>query len=123
MPVRAEVRRTVRPARLHVDEPCQVVLRVRNRSRARSPVLKLVDDVGRFGEATLQLAPLAAGVSRDASYVFPTGRRGIHHIGPLMLEIEDGFGLVRSRMTTPPRGFGDHPPPDPPAGARATGPG
>ena len=59
IPVRVEVHRSARPARMHMNEPCQIVLRVRNVSRTRSPVLRLSDDVGRFGQASLQFAPLA----------------------------------------------------------------
>jgi len=101
VPMRIEVNRSIRPARLPVGEPCQVVLRVRNTAPVRSPVLALHDDVGRFGHASLQLAPLAAGATRDAAYVFPTHRRGLHPVGPLTVDIEDPFGLVRSTTVQP----------------------
>jgi uncharacterized protein (DUF58 family) len=94
--LRLEIRRTARPARVSVDDPCQIVLRVRNVGRVRSPVLRLRDEVGPFGTATLQLAPLPNGATRDAVYSFPTRRRGIHRVGPLTVEIEDPFGLVRA---------------------------
>ncbi len=100
-PLRLEVSRSIRPGRLAVDDPCQVVLRVRNVARVRSPVLALRDDVGPFGEASLQLAPLASGATRDAAYVFPTHRRGMHTVGPLGVDIEDPFGLVRSSTVQP----------------------
>ena len=101
IPVRVEVHRSARPARMHMNEPCQIVLRVRNVSRTRSPVLRLSDDVGRFGQASLQLAPLPSGATRDASYVFPTNIRGLHHVGPLVVEVEDGFAMWRSRFPSP----------------------
>ncbi|UDY35962.1 DUF58 domain-containing protein [Dermatobacter hominis] len=91
-----DLRRTVRPSRVALGEPCQVQLAVRNVGRNRTAVLGLRDDVGRFGEASLHLAPLPRGASRDATYSFPTHRRGLHPVGPLTVEVEDPFGLVRS---------------------------
>ncbi len=121
-----DVQRTIRPSRVAVGEPCQVELVVRNVGRSRTAVLGLRDDVGRFGEASLHLAPLPRGVSRDATYSFPTHRRGLHPVGPLTVEVEDPFGLVRSsqrlrdtrtvivlprtwRLTPLPRAAGDEP--------------
>ena len=101
VPMRIEVRRTIRPGRLPVGDPCQIVLRVRNAGSVRTPVLMLHDDVGRFGHASLQLAPLPAGATRDAAYVFPSHRRGLHPVGPLTVDIEDPFGLVRSTRDQP----------------------
>jgi uncharacterized protein (DUF58 family) len=91
-----DLRRSIRPSRVAVGEPCQVQLEVRNVGRSRTAVLGLRDDVGRFGEASLHLAPLPKGASRDATYSFPTHRRGLHPVGPLTVEVEDPFGLVRS---------------------------
>jgi uncharacterized protein (DUF58 family) len=102
-PMRIEVRRSVRPGRLPVGDPCQVVLRVRNVGPVRTPVLTLHDDVGRFGHASMQLAPLPPGATRDASYLFPSHRRGLHPVGPLTVDIEDPFGLVRTTRDQPGR--------------------
>lgn len=95
MRLRLEVRRSVRPARVSVDEPCRIVLRVRNVGGTRSPVLRLRDEVAGHGPATLQVAPLPVGATRDAVYGFPTRRRGVHRIGPLTVEVQDPFGLAR----------------------------
>lgn len=92
-----ELRREIRPSRVAVGEPCQVHLTVRNVGAVRSGVMGLRDDVGRFGVASLHLAPLPAGATRDAAYSFPTHRRGLHAVGPLTIEVEDPFGFVRSR--------------------------
>ena len=100
-PLRLELRRSIRPSRLPVGEPCQIVLRVRNVASLRSPVLALRDDVGRFGEASLQLAPLPAGATRDATYSFPTHHRGLHPVGPLTVDVEDPFGLWRASHPQP----------------------
>jgi uncharacterized protein (DUF58 family) len=96
-----DLRRTIRPSRVAVGEPCQVQLVVRNVGSARTSVLGLRDDVGRFGEASLHLAPLPKGASRDATYSFPTHRRGLHPVGPLTVEVEDAFGLVRASQRLP----------------------
>lgn len=90
------VQRTLRPARVMVGEPCQVQLDVRNVGRRRTRVLGLRDDVGVFGEASLHLAPLRAGTGCTATYAFPTQRRGLHPIGPLCVDTEDPFGLLRT---------------------------
>ncbi len=94
-----ELRRHIRPARVAVEDPCQVVLSVRNTGRTRTSVLSLTDDVGRFGAASLHLAPLPRGATREATYSFPTHRRGLHPVGPLTVETTDAFGLLRSRQT------------------------
>lgn len=99
--LRIEIRRSVRPSRLPVGEPCRIVLRVRNVGSVRTPVLGLRDDVGRFGEAALQLAPLPGGSTRDATYSFPTHLRGLHPVGPLTVDVEDPFGLWRSSHPQP----------------------
>ncbi len=92
-----DVRRTIRPIRVMLGEPCQVRLEVRNSGRRRTRVLGLRDDVGVFGEASLHLAPLRAGSGSLATYSFPTQRRGLHPIGPLSVDTEDAFGLLRTR--------------------------
>lgn len=94
-----ELQRQIRPPRVTVEDPCQVRLVVRNAGSHRTSVLSLTDDVGRFGAATLHLAPLPRAATRDATYTFPTHRRGLHPVGPVTVETQDAFGLVRSRLT------------------------
>jgi uncharacterized protein (DUF58 family) len=96
-PLRVEAGRSIRPARVAAGDPCRVAVRVRNSGRLRTPVLRLRDEVGTYGTASLQLAPIPPGVTREALYTFPTRRRGIHRAGPLTVEVEDPFGLVRVR--------------------------
>lgn len=93
---RVRVLRSARPDRVHLGEPCRIVLRVHNGGRGRSPVLSLHDEVGPFGRASLHVPPLPRGGTRDAVYGFPTDRRGVHRVGPLTTVVEDGFGLVRA---------------------------
>ncbi len=92
-----ELGRTLHPARVALGEPCEVHLSIRNAGRRRTPVLALDDDAGVFGRARLGIAPVPVGATRDASYSFPTHRRGLHPVGPLTVDVEDAFGLVRSR--------------------------
>ncbi len=96
---RLELHRRIAPARVRLGEPCQVQITVRNIGRRRTRVLGIRDDVGAFGEACLHLAPLQAGAGSLATYSFPTQRRGLHSVGPLSVEVEDPFGLVRRRQT------------------------
>lgn len=102
-PLALEVGRVPRPARLAAGAPCRVDLRVRNAGTRRSPVVELRDDVGAFGTATLDLAPLPAGATRQAAYAFPTDRRGVHPVGPLSATTSDPFGLVRTTKVLPGR--------------------
>ena len=71
------VRRTVRPARLHVGESARVELAVANRGRFTTPVLTMRDPVAGTVGARVRLAPLRPGRERQAAYRLPTSRRGI----------------------------------------------
>ncbi len=92
---RIEVLRSARPPRLEVGQQCEIHLVARNPAVRRSAVLTLEDQVGRHGIARLVLAPLAAGDRNVATYSMPTDERGLHHLGPLTLTVEDPFGLAR----------------------------
>jgi uncharacterized protein (DUF58 family) len=92
------VRRTVRPARLHVGESARVELAVANRSRLSTPVLTLRDPVAGTVGARVRLAPLRPGKERQAAYRLPTSRRGILHVGPLEALRSDPLGLARRRL-------------------------
>lgn len=98
-PLRLEVGRSVRPARVHVGEPSQVVLTVRNDGRRRTPVLGLHDAVRDTPGASLLAAPLERGGRSSAAYALPTTRRGVLEVGPLTVELTDAFGLARSKVT------------------------
>lgn len=102
-PLTLEVARVPRPGRLGAGTPCRVELRVRNVGRRRSPVVELRDDVGEFGTATLDVAPLPSGATRRAAYAFPTETRGVHPIGPLTASTSDPFGLLRTTRVLPGR--------------------
>jgi uncharacterized protein (DUF58 family) len=93
-----EVRRTVHPPRVHAGAPSRVDLVVRNRSRRRTPVLRLEDSVTGTRGAQLLLGNLAPGEAARAAYRLPTERRGIVQIGPLEVVLGDPFGLAEVRL-------------------------
>ena len=93
------VRRTVRPARLHVGESARVELAVANRGRLTTPVLTLRDPVAGTAGARVRLAPLRPGRERQAAYRLPTSRRGILSVGPLEALRTDPLGLARRKLT------------------------
>jgi uncharacterized protein (DUF58 family) len=89
-----EVARELHPPMVHAGSPSRVDLRVRNRGRRRTPVLRLRDEVSGTRGARLLLGPLAAGKSARAAYRLPTDDRGILTIGPLEVVLGDPFGLT-----------------------------
>jgi len=116
------LRRSIRPARVTIGDPCDVSLELRNDGRSRTSVLRLRDDVGPFGRAVLHLAPLRRSGSQEVAYALPTQRRGLHPVGPLTIESEDPFGLFRrtvgmggvARVIVLPRTWPLHPMPPAP---------
>jgi uncharacterized protein (DUF58 family) len=94
------VQRIVRPPRLRVGDPCNVILAVRNVAARRSPVTTLCDQVGDGGRAEMLIGPLATGGTTGATYSIPSTRRGVHRLGPLRSTVEDPFGLVLRTATS-----------------------
>ncbi len=88
------VSRAVRPQRVHAGNPCTVEVRIRNRGRFASPVLRLRDPVSGTTGADLLLPPVARAASHQVAYRLPTTRRGIVTVGPMSLELTDPFGLA-----------------------------
>lgn len=96
------VARSVRPSRVHVGNPCTVELRVRNRSRRVTPVLRVLDPVTGTAGADLLVAPIPLRQVSKVAYRLPTTRRGLVTVGPMVVEITDPFGLAASRSTAAP---------------------
>lgn len=94
-----EVSRQLSPPRVHAGNPCRVDLLLRNRSRLRSPVVRLRDDVSGTQGVELLVAPMRQGAGTQAVYRLPTERRGIVGVGPLRLTVADPFGLARLTTT------------------------
>ena len=96
------VSRGVRPSRVHAGNPCTVELRVRNRSRRLTPVLRVLDPVTGTAGADLLLAPVAVRGTSKVAYRLPTDRRGLLSVGPMTVEVADPFGLAVARSTAAP---------------------
>jgi uncharacterized protein (DUF58 family) len=96
--LQVEVSRQLSPPRVHAGNPCRVDLLLRNRSRLRSPVLRLRDDVSGTQGVELLVAPMKQNAGTQAVYRLPTDRRGLVEVGPLRLTVSDAFGLAK--MTT-----------------------
>lgn len=88
------VDRELHPPRVHAGSPSRVELVVRNDGRRRSPAVALRDAVSGTRGARLRVGPLAAGEATRAAYRLPTERRGVLAIGPLLVTVEDPFGLA-----------------------------
>ncbi len=96
--LRLEVSREIHPPRVHAGSASRVAVRVRNRARRRTPVLRLDDAVTRTRGVRLLLGPLRPGQTASASYQLPTERRGLVEVGPLEVVLADPFGIAESRM-------------------------
>ena len=81
--LQVEVARQLSPPRVHAGNPCRVDLTLRNRSRMRSPVIRLRDDVSGTQGVELLVAPMRLNAGTQAVYRLPTDRRGIVQVGPL----------------------------------------
>lgn len=97
--LQVEVSRQLSPPRVHAGNPCRVDLVLRNRSRMRSPVLRLRDDVSGTQGVELLVAPMKYGSGTQAVYRLPTDRRGLVEVGPLRLTVTDPFGLAKLTTT------------------------
>jgi uncharacterized protein (DUF58 family) len=98
-PLRLQIGRSVRPARVHVGDRGHVTLSVRNDGRRRTPVLELHDAVRGTAGASLLAAPLERGARSSAAYALPTTRRGVLDLGPLTVRLTDPFGLAQAVVT------------------------
>lgn len=96
-PPTLDVRRSARPPRVRLGQPCEVVLGISNAGRRRSPVVVLTDQVEGFGTAQLAIAPIRPGERTTTRYTLPTSRRGVQRVGPLSMRTEDPFGLATRR--------------------------
>lgn len=96
------VTRSVRPARVHVGNPCTVAIQVRNRAGRATPVLRLLDPVTGTAGADLLLAPIGLRRTTDVAYRLPTTKRGIVTVGPMQVAMSDPFGLASTRNPAAP---------------------
>ena len=92
--LRIDIARELHPPRVHAGGPSRVELRITNRGRRRSSLLRLKDPVGDGRSASVVVAPLGPGETVRATYRLPTETRGILAVGPLSIEVSDPFGLA-----------------------------
>ncbi|WP_375474376.1 DUF58 domain-containing protein [uncultured Jatrophihabitans sp.] len=97
LPVRLEVRRVVRPARVPRLEPAAGVATASNVGRRRSTAVEAKDTVDDV-EVPFDLPELHPGRQATRSFAIPTRRRGLVPVGPLILTRRDGFGLARRTL-------------------------
>ncbi len=91
-----EVRREIRPARLHVGAEGRIDIVVENRGVSPSPLLWATDEFDEGRRAARFLVPsLPPGGTARAAYRVPTRRRGRYHVGPLHVGASEAFGLAR----------------------------
>ncbi len=79
--------------RVAVDHPASAVIRLENRSRARTASRLAVEPVGDT-ELSVRTPALESGQVHELGIELPTERRGILTVGPLELKRGDPLGLV-----------------------------
>lgn len=98
----AYVRATVSPPLVPVGGRCNLVVQLSNDAERPLPPVGLDPPAGPRRAGVLgpdpgrliRWAPLGPGESFASAFALPTGRRGVHVIGPLRLWVHDPFGLV-----------------------------
>jgi uncharacterized protein (DUF58 family) len=88
--------RRIVPARIPVDQPAQLTVRLANVSRLRTGLL-LAEDATPYSLGSrprFVLDGIEAGGSRELSYQIRSDTRGKFTIGPLQVRVADAFGLV-----------------------------
>lgn len=97
-PGRLEVRRRLRPDRIHADEHAVLSLEIINRGRLPSPPMQLRDTLPSETDAVTRLPMLRPGAATRWTSSVAGKRRGRSLLGPAVTRLTDPFGLaVRSR--------------------------
>lgn len=90
-----DVRRELRPPRLHAGGTARVGLQVTNLGSRRTPPVEMTDSVDHRRDRWLTLPPLDPDETVELSYELTTHRRGVIAVGPLRVLFSDPFGLTR----------------------------
>ena len=82
--------RQLAPGRVQAGTSCRVRLTITNRGRRPSPPLVATD--GREGRSIIE--PLVADEAAAIAYHLQPARRGLRVVGPLVLQVQDPFGVA-----------------------------
>lgn len=98
-----EVRRSVSPSRVAIDERSVVTVTVRNTEASPSPVVMAEESLDyALGDRPRFVVPsLRAGAVHEVQYSVRSHTRGVHHLGPLRVRARDPFGLALRSAAVP----------------------
>ena len=94
-PSRIAIAKQLSPPRVPAGEPARIDIEIRNRSKLRSPLLRVHDAVTGTRGVQLSIAPLPPDGSTRGAYRLPTTRRGVIELGPTRIDDVDPLGLAR----------------------------
>ena len=98
-----EVRRSVSPARVAIDERSVVTVAVRNTETSPSPVVMAEESIDySLGDRPRFVVPtLRPGAVHEVQYSVRSHTRGVHRLGPLRVRARDPFGLALRAAAVP----------------------
>lgn len=92
------VSRTATPARLRAGTTARIDLVLRNRSRRKSPVMAVYDQLEDGRGASVSVAPLRPEEDARLAYRLPARSRGRLSVGPLDITLGDHLGLTTTTI-------------------------
>ena len=90
--------RRLRPQRVSAGQTAHVDIRIQQVGRFSSGLLRLSDGVAGTDGALIHATPMRRNQQCQASYRLPPSVRGVLAVGPLVIERQDPFGLIRRRV-------------------------
>ncbi len=98
-----DVRRTVSPSRVAIDERSVVTVQVRNTEGSTSPVAMAEEslDYALGDRPRFVLPSMRPGAVHEVQYTIRSHTRGVHRLGPLRVRVRDPFGLALRATAVP----------------------
>jgi uncharacterized protein (DUF58 family) len=98
-----DVRRTVTPSRVAIDERSVVTVALRNTEASPSPVVMAEESraFARGDRPRFVVPSLRPGVTHEVQYSVRSHTRGVHRLGPLRVRARDPFGLALRAAAVP----------------------